>query len=168
MVEDPAGDDAVEFVVVEVEPLDVTDSRVHSSLPRQMHHPRRRVDRDHLGPQLASESLGHRPYAAADLEHALRRRFEHGLEDHVPGIDTLDELVVDRIALVEPLLARELPAHEDRVVQPRPLVTHGSTIGVPGIPRPGAAPPSHLFTVAPTSPNSPSSCTCPAAFRPST
>ena len=42
---------------------------------------------------------------------------------------------------------------------------HGCRIGVPGIPRPGALPPSHAFTVAPTSPNSPS-CTAPRAFRP--
>ena len=42
-----------------------------------------------------------------------------------------------------------------------------STIGWPGMPRDGALPPSHAFTVAPTSANSPSWMR-PAAFRPST
>ena len=45
---------------------------------------------------------------------------------------------------------------------------HGSTIGRPGTPRGAGPPPSQTLTVAPTSANSPSSCTLPAAFRPST
>src|SRR4029077_13805037 len=44
---------------------------------------------------------------------------------------------------------------------------HGARIGCPGIPRDGALPFSHAFTVAPTSANSPS-WTRPAAFRPAT
>jgi len=47
------------------------------------------------------------------------------------------------------------------------LRAHCWTIGVPGIPRDGALPPSQALTVAPTSANSPS-CTTPSAFRPST
>ena len=42
---------------------------------------------------------------------------------------------------------------------------HSAKIDRPGIPRPGDLPPSHAFTVAPTSANSPS-CRAPCAFRP--
>ena len=62
----------------------------------------------------------------------------------------------------EPLTARVRARYNTGIVVPP-----GSTIGVPGIPRDGALPPSQAFAVAPTSANSPS-WTAPAAFRPST
>lgn len=53
------------------------------------------------------------------------------------------------------------PARQDAGVRP-----HFSTIGLPGAPLPGCFAPSHAETVAPTSPNSPSSWIRPAAFFP--
>ena len=55
----------------------------------------------------------------------------------------------------------------DEVADDRHGSTQRSTNGWPGMPRFGALPPSHAFTVAPTSANSPS-CRRPVAFLPST
>ena len=67
------------------------------------------------------------------------------------GLTPSGQLAVRLVPLREPLLARVLPLDDERVVE-----LHGSMIGLPGMPRPGALPPSQAFTVAPTSANSPS------------
>ena len=74
------------------------------------------------------------------------------------------ELGVRQLAAIALLLDQLGRAKSARCAR---LRAHWSTMGVPGIPRDGAFPPSQAFTVAPTSANSPS-CTAPSAFRPST
>ena len=119
-----------------------------------------------------------RPSAVAEIERPaaadhrvgerIRLRRRHAAE--VDGHAERGQLVVGDLAarvaedqLGDLLGGKLLPV-------PLPLdqlggMDHGCRIGVPGIPRPGALPPSHAFTVAPTSPNSPS-WTAPFAFRP--
>ena len=108
--------------------------------------------------------------AAADHRVGERVRLGRRHPAEVDGHAERGQLVVRDLAArvaedqLRDLLGRKL------LPVPLPLdqlgrVDHGSRIGVPGIPRPGALPPSHAFTVAPTSPNSPS-CTAPFAFRP--
>ena len=129
-----------------------------------------RVDGDHLGAELGRDPLGHLARPRADLEDLRRPELGDGVEDELLGLVAFDQPPVDRVPRREALLARELPPDEQRVVEPEVALgaAHGATIGVPGMPLPGARPPSQALTVAPTSPNSPFSWTRPAAFRPST
>ena len=72
VVEHPRRDDAVELSVTERQLLNVSEPRVHPTLPRQLDHPRREVDRDHVCPCLPCDPLRQLAPAAADLEHAPR------------------------------------------------------------------------------------------------
>ena len=98
--------------------------------------------------------------AAADHRVGQRVRLRRRHAAEVDGHAERGQLVVGDLAArvaedqLRDLLGREL------LPVPLPLdqlrgVDHGWRIGVPGIPRPGALPPSQAFTVAPTSPNSP-------------
>jgi len=70
------------------------------------------------------------------------------------------DLVVERLPRRETVLGRVLLPDVPGIVEGHSSMTR------PGSFLPGALPPSHAFTVAPTSENSPSSCTRPAALRP--
>ena len=100
--------------------------------------------------------------AAEEDRHAERGHLVVGhLVPHV-GEDELAQLVAREllpVALALDQLGRENASLGGRAA-------HDSTIGWPGMRRPGAFPPSQAFTVAPTSANSPS-WTRPAAFLPS-
>jgi len=123
VVEHPPGEDAVELPVAEGEALDVGDLRVDAARTRELDHARRDVDRLHLGPG-PHEPLRQLAGPAADVEDTRRRRLDHRLDGRVVGMRALHERSEDRVALVQTLLARELPADEERVVEP-----HGVTIG---------------------------------------
>src|SRR4029450_8529227 len=126
----------------------------------ELHHPRRLVDRDHLGGRLPSQSFGELTFAAADLEDPLGLALDHRLEPHLAGARAL-RAAVRRLPGREPSLVRVLGADDCRIVH------QCSMIGLPGTPRGDALPPSHALTAAPTSENTPS-CVAPPAFRPST
>ena len=96
---------------------------------------------------------------AADLEHGSRPEICDGLEQELESIRTVGPSIRSAAAH-EPRLGRVFVANELRVVQRHSSMTR------PGRRFPGDLPPSHAFTVAPTSPNSPSSWIRPAAFRP--
>ena len=162
VVQHPVRYDAVELTVLKREPLCVCNSRVHAPLARQLNHPRRQVDGDEIEIALGKEELAELPHPAADLEHSTRRGRSDGRQQ--PSIDRIRSLAetCDGIAAHrEPRLRLVVPANQVGVVQ-----LHGSTIGCPGMPRPGDLPPSQAFTVAPTSANSPPSWILPAALRP--
>ncbi len=159
--EHPGGDRAIERLVVELEGLRVADTGIDAPRPGELDHALGLVDGNHLGPELARHPLGELSLAAAHLEDTTRPSIPDRSEHDLARVGALSGRVRSlsrrQLRLVRVLLADELG-----IVEP-----HGSTIGVPGIPRRGAFPPSHAFTVAPTSANSPS-WTWPAALRPST
>ena len=141
--------------------LDVADSRVDASRPRELDHPFRDVDGDDLSAELVSDALGE-PRRARSRPRARRRAAasSDGLERRPrerPGHRRTD---TRRAAPRSPASLAYSSRDDCRVVEP-----HGVRIGVPGIPRDGALPPSQAFTVAPTSANSPS-CVAPFALRP--
>ncbi len=69
------------------------------------------------------------------------------------GEDEPGDLRVRQLSAVALLLNQLRGTQSSRCARRR---VHCSTIGVPGMPRDGAFPPSQAFTVAPTSANSPS------------
>jgi hypothetical protein len=162
VVQHPAREDAVEVVRGKWKLLRVGDLRVEAPRPGQLDHALGGVDRADARAELVGEPLREVARAAADVEQPLRPRLRHGVERDVLGIRAVDERAKDRVALGEACLARVLPAHEERVVE-----LHGCRIGCPGMPRDGALPFSHTFTVEPTSANSPS-WIWPAALCPAT
>ena len=111
-------------------------------------------------PRARGDALGGLSRSAADLEHAARRHFGHRRRTRAPA--HRDRSRIGR-ALRRPTRPRSVAYSSATTTWVVDL--HGWRIGVPGMPRPGAFPPSQAFTVAPTSPNSPS-WTCPFAFRP--
>ena len=160
MEQHPRRDDEVELTVRERQLLRIADACVHASRAGKLDHPLRDVDRDDLDAELRLHPLADLAWTGPDLEHAPRS----GRDDLVPhDVSRIraDPVVVERAARLEPGFGGVLAADDVRVVQ----VAH-SSICRPGSFRPGVLPPSHAFTVAPTSANSPSSCTRPAAFRP--
>ena len=102
------------------------------------------------------ECLGHRERLGARqaAEHDRHAERGHLVVGHVAARVAEDELAQ--------LVVRQLAAVALALDQLRRVDRHGVTIGCPGIPRRGGLPPSHAFTVAPTSPNSPS-CRAPFA-----
>jgi hypothetical protein len=162
VVEHPTGKGAVEVVVRKRKLFGIGDLRVDAPGLRELDHARRDVDCAHVGAELLCETLRDLAGTAADVENPLRARFGSCSERELLRILAVDERAEDLVALHETLLARVLPANEQRVVE-----LHALRIGWPGIPREGDLPPSHAFTVAPTSANSPS-WICPAALRPVT
>ena len=70
MVQHPVRDDAVELAVCERQRLCVADAGVDAAGARQLDHPLRLVDRDHVGAELRDDALGELAPAAADLQHA--------------------------------------------------------------------------------------------------
>src|SRR6266540_3703825 len=102
------------------------------------------------------ERLGHRErlLARQSTEHHRHAERRHLVVGHVTPRVAEHELAqligVERAAV--PLALDQL----------RRVDRHGVTMGCPGMPRRGGLPPSHAFTVAPTSPNSPS-CRAPFA-----
>jgi hypothetical protein len=107
------------------------------------------------------ERVGHRERLGAGqaAEHDGHAERRHLVVRHIAARIAEDELAQ--------LVVREFAAVSLALDELRRVDRHGVTIGCPGIPRRGALPPSHAFTVAPTSPNSPS-CRAPFAYRPST
>ena len=108
--------------------------------------------------------------AAADHRVGERVRLRRGHPAEVHRHAERGQLVVRDLATR--VAEDQLGELVGRQLLPVPLpldqlggMDHGCRIGVPGMPRPGALPPSQAFTVAPTSPNSPS-WTAPCAFRP--
>ncbi len=160
MEEHPGGDCAIERLVLE---LEACASPTRASTPRARASSTMRSDWSTAttSAELARHPLGELSFATPDLDDPARPSIpdcgEHNLTRVEPLSGRVRALSRGQSRLVRVLLADELG-----IVQP-----HGSTIGVPGIPRRGAFPPSHAFTVAPTSANSPS-WTWPRAFRPST
>mgnify|MGYP006316232205 CR=1 FL=1 len=157
----PGGDGAVEGAARESEVLHVADVRLHSAGLRELHHSLRLIDRHNSGLQLSCHPLRELSLAAADLQDPLRADLGDCLEDDITRVLSLRR-GMRPLSSSQPRLVRVLLTDDRRVVK-----RHGSTIGAPGSPRTPDRPPSHLFTVAPTSPNSPS-CREPRAFRPST
>ena len=107
---------------------------------------RRHVDRL----AAADERLRHRERLGArqPAEHDRHAERGHLVVGHVAARVAEDELAQ--------LVGVELAAVPLALDQLRGVDRHGVTIGWPGIPRRGGLPPSQAFTVAPTSPNSPS------------
>src|SRR5207244_11025701 len=108
------------------------------------------------------------PHRRVPQRERLRRREAAEEHRHAEG----RELVVRHVAagVSKHELRELLPAELLSVALPLDQLRRadqGVRIGWPGIPRDGALPFSHAFTVAPTSANSPS-CTCPSAFFPAT
>src|SRR5207253_378950 len=131
---------------------------------RDLDHPLGLVDERQLGAELSDDPLCELALTTADLENASRPELGDRSEEDLPRVRAF-RVRVDRLPCGEVRLVRILRADEVRVVKP---TAHGSTIGLPGNPRGVDLPPSHAFTVAPTSANSPSSWINPAALRPST
>ncbi len=113
MVQHPIGDDAVERAVRERQLLRVADAGVDAAGARQLDHPLRLVDRDHVGAKLLDDALGELTPAAADLQHAARRDLGDGVERDPTRI-ALAELhaAVDRGTCGEPVLGRVLAADD--------------------------------------------------------
>src|SRR5205823_4106325 len=100
--------------------------------------------------------------AARDQRLRQCERLGAGEPAEVHGHAERRELVVRHLAAVvaedqlEQLVRAELAAVTLALDELGGMDRHGVTIGCPGIPRRGGFPPSQAFTVAPTSPNSPS------------
>src|SRR5205085_12133535 len=111
----------------------------------------RLVEADNVRVALAGDPLRDVPAAATGVEHAARRDLGDRLDAERQRIRALRP-AVDGGARLQPPLVLVVLAGDVRVVelQARP------TNAWPGMPRFGAFPPSHAFTVAPTSANSPS------------
>ena len=161
MEQHPRSDGAVEAAVRKSKVLHVPDLRFDAARSGELDHPLRLVDGDDRGVQLPAHPLRELALAAPDLEDPPRAELGDRLEDDIARVRPLRR-GVGRFSSSEASLVRVLLADDRWVVQPQ-----GSTIGAPGKPRTPDFPPSHRFTVAPTSPNSPS-CRAPRAFRPST
>jgi len=140
---------------------DIADSCVDAARTRQLDHARRLVESDDLGAELGLHTLRKLTLAAADLENPLRGDLDDRPEHDLTRVGARD-VRVDSLSRGEPGLSRILLADKRRIVGR----DRHSSIGRPGSRLPGALPPSHEFTVAPTSANSPSSWILPAAFRP--
>ena len=160
VVQHPVGHGHVERRVIEGQGFHVADTRVDSTLARQLDHPWREVDGDDIHAELDQHPLCELTPAASDLQHAPRSSLADRLERRLARIRAGDALV-DRCARHQSVFRRVLLSDTLRVVQP----SQGSRIGVPVSRLGGAFPPSQAFTVAPTSPNSPS-WMWPAAFLP--
>src|SRR5581483_556411 len=111
--------------------------------------------------------------AAVDQGLRERVRLTRRQPAEVDGHQERGDLVVGHRSVrvaedeLDDLLARELLAVALALDQLR-RADRQSTIGRPGVPRAGAVPPSQALIVAPTSANSPFSCSRPCAFLPST
>ena len=103
-----------------------------------------------------------RPQPTSSTRRGAPRRPLRSERDGVRALGPAIDGRGPRAALVR-VLARTTTGSSKRHIE----IGLGSTNGWPGMPRFGALPPSHVFTVAPTSANSPS-CRRPAAFLPST
>ena len=152
MEEHPRRDRAIERSVAEIQPLHVAEPRVDSARRGDLDHALGLIQGDDLGAELAGHPLGELTFPAPDLEDSARLSISNSSEEDFASVWPLAGLV-SAFSYGQSRLVRVLLADVARIVQ-----RHGSTIGAPGIPRFGAFPPSHLFTVAPTSANSPS-CT---------
>jgi hypothetical protein len=161
VVEHPRRHRAVELARGEAQLLDVADPRVDAAAARELDHPWRDVHGHHLCTELVMDPRRELARAAPHFQHATRRRLGDRVERHLRRVRAGREAIRRPPPLQAPL-ARVLRSDDAGVVE-----RHGSTIGCPGIPRVGGLPPSHAFTVAPTSANSPSWMR-PPAFRPST
>src|SRR6188508_3599447 len=160
MEEHPGGDDALERSVAERETLGVADACINTSFQCEFDHARRDVDHHDFAPQLGRDSGRELSRPAADLQHACRRYLSDGVERKSAGVRPV-RVLVERPSRLEVVLRRVLARDRLRVVD-----LHRSTIARPGAPLPGCFAPSQADTVAPTSPNSPSSWMRPAAFFP--
>ena len=110
--------------------------------------------------ELVTDPRGKLALAAAHLQHRAGARLgtprPRARADRGPSTFAYSERASRQFCL-----GRVLPRDRRRIVDP-----HRSMIGRPGAPLPGCFAPSHAHTVAPTSPNSPSSWILPAAFFP--
>ncbi len=108
VVEHPGRDDTVEAAVGEGQILDVAGTRVHASRTRELDHPLRLVDRDHLAAELVRHPLCELATTAADLEHLRRSALGDGGERNVvrigPSGGGLDDHSRGKPALVFVLL----------------------------------------------------------------
>ncbi len=163
VVEHPRGDHGVEGVVGERQGLHVSDACVETARSGKLHHPLGLVDERDVAAKPIAQARGKPTVAATDLEHAPGLHCDERLPENHLGVRAV-QFTPERLPGAEVVLLRVLLADELRVVE---LPPHGSTISWPGSRFGGALPPSHAFTVAPTSANSPSWIR-PAAFLPCT
>ena len=133
-------------------------------------HPARRVLVDHLAPERGAEvdRLAASDHRVGQRE-GLAGREPAEVDGHAEGGHLVVGNVAARVAEDE---VGDLPGRQLLAV---PLALdqlggrdHGASSGFPSTFRGGVPPPSQALTVAPTSPNSPSSTTRPAALRPCT
>ena len=159
MVEHPGGNGDVELAVLERQLLDVRDARVDASLAREVDHVRRQVDGDDLGAGVARDPLRELAPAAADLEHPLGLRLHDRRDERHSRVRAGRRAGERRRPPPETGVIRVFARDERRVIEPgqptAPPVRTARRSEPRECPCRARGPPSHAFTVAPTSANSP-------------
>ena len=165
VVQHPRRKNNVERRVREGQALNIRDACVHATGSRQLDHSWRLVNSDDQRREFLRHASSKLALTTTNFQHRRRRDLCNSGKRKLACIGP-GYIAVRALARSETHLRRVLHRDVRRIVRASDdSIDHGVTIGVPGS-LPLGLPPSHAFTVAPTSPNSPFSRIRPAAFLP--